>query len=152
VPAGHASVKLAVVRVAGFIALLKAALIIVVLVGTFRALGRGATAVTVGASAGMPPLPPLLPLFPPPPPPPPPHPAAKALSSNTINHFSDLVILANLFICFTSFNLIQKNIGAIERPLMAINPGVPTIICAFYMLRVYDEPRFGVLPIHIWIT
>jgi hypothetical protein len=66
------------------------------------------TAIDASVAAGMVPLPP------------PPHPATKATSSNAINHLSGLVTLPNLFILLLLFNLIPKNIGVIDCPLLVV--------------------------------
>src|SRR5665647_215837 len=75
---------------------------------------------------------------------PPPHPATTAASSKAINHISGLVILSNLFILFSSY-LIQKNIGANDRPLAGNCPSVlsqyPLLTCfAFIRATLWAVP------------
>jgi len=68
---------------------------------------------------------------------PPPHPATKATISSAMNHMSGFVRLLNLFISFSSY-LIQKNIGANDRPLAGNCPSVlsqyPLLTC-FALMR-----------------
>jgi hypothetical protein len=104
VSTGHASVKLAVVKVAGSIALLKTALITFVLIGTPLALGTGATAVTKGAVPETA-LPRIVPC-----PPPISHPVTNTVVSNAMSRQTGVARLSNLFICLFFSRLIQENI------------------------------------------
>jgi hypothetical protein len=84
-----ATVNVVVLIVAGFIALLKLA-VILLLIATAVAPLAGTVEDIVGAVVSAIPLLLL-----------PPHPVTKAASSNGMSHISGFLILSNLFICFS---------------------------------------------------
>ncbi len=60
-----------------------------------------------------------------------------------MNHVSGLVTLSNLFICFPSFYLIPKSIGAIDRPLVGAHADVlhNRFRAELYSFKHYPAPQ-----------
>ena len=111
VPAGQASEKLEVVRLAASIALLKVAVTVLVLIGTPVAFRSGVVAVTVGANCGSPPAPRIGSW-----PPPLPQPVAMTNSSKVRADASPFENLLNSFILIPFLNLSGKPSMSAEQP------------------------------------